>query len=88
MPDNFHDRSSRTDHFTAAQCHIPTIYPYRFFVEDGGLISYGVDVVELFRRAAEYVSRILHGAKPQICRFRHRRSLSWSSILRQLRRSV
>jgi hypothetical protein len=40
---------------------IPTIYPDRYFVEEGGLISYGVDTINLFQRAPEYVSRILRG---------------------------
>jgi putative ABC transport system substrate-binding protein len=48
----------------AARLRIPTIYPYRYFVEDGGLLSYGVDVLDLFRRAPDYVDRILRGAKP------------------------
>jgi len=48
----------------AAQFRIPTIYPYRYFADEGGLLSYGVDITHLFRRAAEYVSRILRGAKP------------------------
>jgi putative ABC transport system substrate-binding protein len=64
MPDNFTTVHRELIVSLAAQCHIPAIYPYRFFAQDGGLISYGVDVVELFRRAAEYVSRILHGAQP------------------------
>ena len=48
----------------AAQLRIPTIYPYRYFVDEGGLLSYGVDVLDLFRRAPDYVDRILQGAKP------------------------
>jgi putative ABC transport system substrate-binding protein len=48
----------------ATQFRIPTIYPYRYFVEEGGLLSYGVDTSDLFRRAAGYVNRILRGAKP------------------------
>ena len=48
----------------AARLRVPTIYPYRYFVDDGGLLSYGVDPLDLFRRAPEYVSRILHGAAP------------------------
>jgi len=47
-----------------AQFRIPAIYPYRYFAEAGGLVSYGVHAIDQFRRAAEYVSRILRGAKP------------------------
>src|SRR5262249_51924513 len=59
-----HDHSPGPHHFAAARLRIPTVYPYRFFVEAGGLLSYGVDVVDLFRRAPEYVSRILRGVNP------------------------
>jgi putative tryptophan/tyrosine transport system substrate-binding protein len=48
----------------AARLRIPTIYPYRFFVDEGGLVSYGVDVLDLFRRVPDYVDRILQGARP------------------------
>jgi putative ABC transport system substrate-binding protein len=48
----------------AAQHRLPAIYPYRFFVTDGGLVSYGADSVDPFRRAAAYVDRILKGEKP------------------------
>jgi putative ABC transport system substrate-binding protein len=48
----------------AARHRLPTVYPYRFFATDGGLISYGPDRVEPFRRAASYVDRILKGEKP------------------------
>ena len=48
----------------AARHRLPTIYPYRFYVSDGGLISYGPDVVDQYRRAASYVDRILRGEKP------------------------
>jgi putative ABC transport system substrate-binding protein len=40
------------------------IYPYRLFAEVGGLLSYGVDLTDNFRRAANYADRILKGAKP------------------------
>ena len=43
---------------------LPAIYPFRYFVADGGLISYGPDVVDQYRRAAGYVDRILKGQKP------------------------
>jgi putative ABC transport system substrate-binding protein len=48
----------------AARHRVPAIYAFPDIVMDGGLMSYGVDVVDLFRRAASYVDRILKGAKP------------------------
>jgi putative ABC transport system substrate-binding protein len=48
----------------AAQHRLPAVYGFRYFAADGGLMSYGVDVRELFRRSAAYVDRILKGAKP------------------------
>ena len=48
----------------AAQNNVPSVYTQSFFARDGGLLSYGVDQVDLFRRAASYVDRILHGTKP------------------------
>jgi putative ABC transport system substrate-binding protein len=47
-----------------AQFRIPAIYPYRYFAEAGGLASYGVHAIDQFRRASQYVSRILRSAKP------------------------
>jgi putative tryptophan/tyrosine transport system substrate-binding protein len=48
----------------AARTNVPAVYSGSFFARDGGLLSYGVDQVDLFRRAAAYVDRILRGAKP------------------------
>jgi ABC-type uncharacterized transport system substrate-binding protein len=48
----------------AARLRLPAIYPFRYFVSDGGLISYGPDVVDQYRRAAGYVNRILRGERP------------------------
>jgi len=48
----------------AAQHRLPTIFESRAFVDEGGLISYGPSLVEMFRRAATYVDKILKGARP------------------------
>ena len=48
----------------AARYRLPAVYPYRFFVTDGGLISYGPDPADQNRQAAGYVDRILKGEKP------------------------
>jgi putative ABC transport system substrate-binding protein len=48
----------------AAKLRLPPVYPRRVYVESGGLVSYGFDVVDQFRRAAGYVDRILKGEKP------------------------
>jgi len=47
-----------------ARHKLPAAYPYRYYVKDGGLISYGPDTHDLVRRAAQYVDRILKGEKP------------------------
>ena len=48
----------------ALSARLPTVYPFRELVEAGGLMSYGANIPDLFRRAADYVDKILHGAKP------------------------
>jgi putative ABC transport system substrate-binding protein len=48
----------------AAQHRLPTVYAYRIFVTNGGLITYGPDIASQYRRAAGYVDRILKGEKP------------------------
>jgi putative ABC transport system substrate-binding protein len=48
----------------AAKYRLPVVCPYRFYAAEGCLISYGVDIADLFRRAASYADRILKGEKP------------------------
>jgi putative ABC transport system substrate-binding protein len=48
----------------AATHRVPAVYPFRYFAQVGGLMSYGLDGVDVFRRAAQYVDRILRGEKP------------------------
>jgi putative ABC transport system substrate-binding protein len=64
LPDTFAIIHRDTLVALAARHRLPAIYPYRFFADIGGLLCYGIDSEDLFRRAAEYVSRILKGAKP------------------------
>jgi putative tryptophan/tyrosine transport system substrate-binding protein len=47
-----------------ARLRLPAIYPFRYYAVDGGLISYGPDTLDLMRRGAGYVDRILRGEKP------------------------
>ena len=64
LPDSF--LFGQREHIVAATAKhsLPAIYPIGFFVADGGLVAYGIDRVDLFRRAASYVDRILKGAAP------------------------
>jgi putative ABC transport system substrate-binding protein len=48
----------------AARNKVPAVYAYSYFARDGGLLSYGPDPVDIYRRAAPYVDRILRGEKP------------------------
>jgi putative tryptophan/tyrosine transport system substrate-binding protein len=48
----------------AIQYHMPTMFTFKFYVEAGGLMSYGIDTVPIIRRAASFVAKILRGAKP------------------------
>jgi len=64
VPDNFMSVHRDLIISLTTRFRIPAIYPYRYFAEAGGLVSYGVDAIDQFRRASEYVSRILRGAKP------------------------
>jgi putative ABC transport system substrate-binding protein len=63
-PDNFLYVHRKLIFALAAQHRLPAVYPFRFMAREGGLVSYGVDLGETFPRAADYVDRILRGAKP------------------------
>ena len=64
MPDSFTLGHRVEITSLAGRYHLPVVYPFRFFAEVGGLLSYGPDPVDNFRRAAIYADRILKGIKP------------------------
>jgi putative ABC transport system substrate-binding protein len=64
MPDTFTSTHRAEITALAARHRLPAVYPFRFFTELGGLLSYGNDLIDDFRRAANYTDRILRGAKP------------------------
>jgi putative ABC transport system substrate-binding protein len=64
MPDSFMASHRAEITSLAARYRLPTVYPNRLFAEVGGLLSYGSDYVDNWRRAATYVDKILKGAKP------------------------
>jgi putative ABC transport system substrate-binding protein len=64
LPDGFTGAHRMEITALAARHHLPAVYPFRFFTEVGGLLSYGNDVFDNYRRAAIYADRILKGAKP------------------------
>jgi putative ABC transport system substrate-binding protein len=63
-PDTFMTNNRDLITSLAAQHRVPAVYPFHYFVTVGGLLSYGVDSIDLFRRSASYVDLILKGAKP------------------------
>jgi putative ABC transport system substrate-binding protein len=64
MPDAFTTVHRAAIISAAARNNVPAVYAFSYFVRDGGLLSYGVDAVDIWRRTASYVDRILHGEKP------------------------
>jgi len=64
VPDSFALNQRQHIVALAAKHRLPAIYPLRIFVTEGGLLAYGIDRVDMFRRAASYVDRILRGASP------------------------
>ena len=71
-----------------ARLRVPMLYPYRYFPDNGGLASYGIDVRDMWRRSASYVDRILKGRSQPNCRYRRPTSSSSSSISGPPRRSA
>jgi putative ABC transport system substrate-binding protein len=64
LPDTFLKDHRQLMVGLAARHQIPAIYPFRYLVAEGGLISYGIDLADSFRQAASYVDRIFRGDKP------------------------
>jgi putative ABC transport system substrate-binding protein len=64
MPDAFTLAHRELIVALTARHRLPAIYPFRSFTDTGGLLSYGIDQVEIYRQAASYVDRILKGEKP------------------------
>ncbi|MFL5034501.1 MAG: ABC transporter substrate-binding protein [Microvirga sp.] len=64
MPEAFLNAHRAEITSLAARHRLPAIYPYRFFADIGGLLSYGTDLSDNFRRAATYADRIMRGEKP------------------------
>jgi putative tryptophan/tyrosine transport system substrate-binding protein len=58
---------------------LPNVYTFRYYPASGGLASYGVDNIDLYKRAASYIDRILKVRSPRICRFNWPINISWSS---------
>ena len=64
MPDTFTTVNRNQIIKSVTENRTPAIYPYRYFVADGGMLSYGVNSPDILRRSAEYISRIIKGEKP------------------------
>jgi len=64
LPDLFTTRNRQSIIALAARHRLPAVYPFRYFVASGGLMSYGTEVLDTYRQAASYVDRILKGERP------------------------
>ena len=64
LPDTFLSTHRKRLIALVNQYKLPTIYPFRYFISGGGLLSYGVETVEIYRQSASYVDKILKSAKP------------------------
>jgi putative tryptophan/tyrosine transport system substrate-binding protein len=65
MPDVFVFNNRERIVSLAAQHRLPAIYPFRYFAEIGGLVAYGIDNLDMYKRAAAYADRILRGTPPK-----------------------
>jgi putative ABC transport system substrate-binding protein len=64
LPDLFNATNRQSIIALAARHRLPAVYPFRYFVTSGGLMSYGTELLDTYRQAASYVDRILRGEKP------------------------
>jgi len=87
-PDPFNQVHLKQIADLASKHRLPTISVYRSFTAEGGLMTYGPDTADVFRRSAAYVNRILKGENRLTCRCNNQPSLSSSSISRRRKRWV
>jgi putative ABC transport system substrate-binding protein len=64
LPDLFNATNRQSIIALAARHRLPAVYPFRYFVTSGGLMSYGTELLDTYRQAASYVDRILKGERP------------------------
>ena len=64
LPDLFNVTNRQSIIALAARHRLPAVYPFRYFVTSGGLMSYGTELLDTYRQAASYVDRILKGERP------------------------
>jgi hypothetical protein len=88
MPDIFMTQHRVPIVLAAARNNVPAVAYQSALAREGGLLSYGPDVVDIFRRAASYVDRILRGEKPGAYTFSSRPNSNSSSTSRPPRRSA
>jgi putative ABC transport system substrate-binding protein len=89
LPDLFNATNRQSIIALAARHRLPAVYPFRYFVTSGGLMSYGTEVLDTYRQAASYVDRILKGERPSDLPIQQcRPNTSWSSTSRPPRRSA
>jgi putative tryptophan/tyrosine transport system substrate-binding protein len=64
LPDLFNATNRQSIITLAARHRLPAVYPFRYFVTSGGLMSYGTELLDTYRQAASYIDRILRGERP------------------------